>query len=199
WSTVKASTCPCLAFAHRTARKRRARLSAPPDTAQARSGSGSKGPSAAIKCAKFAAPRGWSPSPSAAESLPLAPGTLENLTRRIPIATLQFSQGAASIVATIEHGERHAEFQQIVGRLARFRILLEAFGEDSGGGNIVASHVVGLTQPVLRVARQRMLGVRLQEGLQCCFRLFPARLPQKAEGLVILCRCIATWQSRLLP
>src|SRR5262249_28291277 len=72
----------------------------------------------------------------------------------------------AGVRLAAECGERDAELQEIVGALGAGLVDLVSFGEGRHGVLVVAPRIVGLAQPILRVAGQHMAGVTLQEGLE---------------------------------
>ena len=73
-------------------------------------------------------------------------------------------EGAARVLLLAEAAERHAELQEIVGGLAALGIFLIAEGEGGGGVLVFLAHVIGLAEPVLRVAGERVVGIVLDEG-----------------------------------
>src|SRR5208282_674076 len=189
-SAVTAPPCP---RAQRSASSVSAMLSAPPEQAMARRGWDSKGAKPAISAANSA----W--SSGAAWRAPV-PSSMTLTARlfllfRIPLldgsgrgreVMVEARIGGAGIGLLAEIGERHAELEEIVHRLAALGIFLVALGEGDGGVVPILAHVIGLTQPVLRVAGERILGELLHEGAQCGFGVGIIGALQQAESAVVL-------------
>src|SRR5258707_14591407 len=153
----------------------------------ARRGAGSNGAKAPISAAKSAA---WSGAVligrSAGEPLLLVGGALLDVARRAREVAVEPGEGTAGIRLLPELAQGHAELEQVVGSLPALGIFLIALGEDRGGVVVVLPHVIGLAQPVLGVAGERIIRGALHEGAQ---RLPGPRgigLAQQAEGVVVL-------------
>ena len=150
---------PPLSRAQRSARMASAKLSGPPETATARNGELSKRAIEASEAANSPRVRGlgWrsacqQPSrffSATACSLIALPGLRE--------VVIELGERDAGVLLLVGAGERHAEFQQIVGRLRPLWIVLVALGEGAGRLRVPAARVIGLAQPVLCAAGQRVV------------------------------------------
>src|SRR5215469_10709171 len=163
-------------------------LSAPPETAVATTGRSSKGPSTAISRANSAARIGAiSPAGSAAGVAALLFAEARgNAVRRTREFLGELGKGDAGIRLLAELAEGHAELQEIVRCFAAVGILLVALGEGDRRVLIAAAHVVGLTEPVLGVAREIVIGMLYQEGVERLLGIVIFGLAQKVEGIFIL-------------
>src|SRR3981081_3380967 len=104
---------------------------------------------------------------SAARLLALALGFVANLIGCRGELGLELAEGRAGGVLLTERRQRHGESEQGVWRLIARFVFLVAFEEGVGGVLVVAAHVIGLADPVLRVAGQGIVGVareQLTEG-----------------------------------
>src|SRR6185312_3537111 len=70
--------------------------------------------------------------------------------------------------------------------LAALGIFLIALGEDRSGVGVVLPHIVGLAQPILGVAGERIVGMLLHEGAQRLLGRRVVGLAQQAERIVVL-------------
>src|SRR5215469_7436785 len=157
WSTVNAHAVPPRSRAQRSARIVSARLSGPPETPTASDGRGSNPPIAASAASSAAAGSIGVGGSAAAKPLLLGAGALPDCRRRIGEALVELVERQTSVLFLIGLGQRHAEIQQIVRSLRPFREALVAFGERGGGVLIAVAREIGLPQPILRVARQRVV------------------------------------------
>src|SRR5581483_2376696 len=132
------------ARAQRSARIARARLSGPPDTATARRGAGSNPPSAAIAAANSASPSGLTAGSGAAEALLLGGRALLDRGAGPREVMVELGKGDAGVLLLVGVAERHAELEQLFGRLGALGIALVALGEDGGGIEIAGAGVIGL-------------------------------------------------------
>ena len=82
---------------------------------------------------------------------------------------IQLGERDAGVLLLVGASERHAEFQQIVSRLGPLRIIFVALGEGAGRLRVPPARVIGLAQPVLRAAGQRIFGMLRNEFLQSLF------------------------------
>src|SRR5215472_14425721 len=183
--------------AHRSASSARAMLSAPPETATAKRGARSNGPSRsslAANCSSLSGVASLSPSAygmsaasgRATQPLLLGARAVADLTGGLRIVAVEALIGAAGVVLLTEIGERHPELQQEVRPLRTLRILLVAVGERRGGVRIVLTNVEGLAEPILRGGRERVPGMLLHESAERLLGILVAGLPQQAEGSVVL-------------
>src|SRR5215472_2995092 len=188
WSTVNARTSPPRARAQRWSSNTSAMLSAPPETAVATTGRSSKGPSAAISRANSAARIGAiSPAGSAAGVAALLfPEARGDAVRRAREFLGQLGKGDAGIRFLAELAEGHAELQKIVRRFAAVGILLIALGEGDRRVLIAAAHVIGLPEPVLGVAREIVIGMLDEEGVERLLGIIVFGLAQQVEGIFVL-------------
>src|SRR5579863_8565171 len=143
-------------------------LSLPPETATATCGCGSNGASAAMHAANSRFVMGSARSPTEAKGATsmLCSATGALLFAREPFLdwrrygrkiALQARKGATGIGLLIEVRKRHAELQQIVGRLGALRVFLVALRESGGRVGVVLAYVEGLAKPVLRISSERIL------------------------------------------
>src|SRR5215469_16398258 len=163
-------------------------LSAPPETAAATTGRSSKGPSAAISRANSPARIGAiSPAGSAAGVAALlffeARG---DAVRRAGEFLGQLGKGNAGIRLLAELAEGHAELQEIVRRFAVVGILLIALGEGDRRVLVAAAHVIGLTEPVLGVAGEIVIGMLYEEGVERLLGIVVLGLTEQVEGVFVL-------------
>src|ERR1700722_4764940 len=190
---MSAVTAPPWPRAQRSASRVSAMLSAPPEQAMARRGLVSKGAKGTISAANSDVSSGFTARAPVPSSMGLAARLL--LFRRRPLldrggrgreVAVEARKGGAGVRLLAEIGERHAELQQIVHRLAVLGIFLIALGEGDGGVVPILAHIIGLAQPVLRVAGERILGIFRHEGAQRLFRVGIIGALQQAEGVVVL-------------
>src|ERR1700735_2289814 len=192
---------PLRARAQRSASRVSASESAPPETATARGGPGSKHPRCSITRAKSVSPSGAGPvRPPERWRVALRPPRINSAPdplffrdlailddglhlREIP---LEPGEAETSIVLAPGIGERHAELQQIILRLRALRVFLVPFGESRGGRRKIAAHEVGLAQPVLRVGGKRITRMLLQKTVESGFRALEVGVAQQTEGIIIL-------------
>src|SRR6185312_13791783 len=85
----------------------------------------------------------------------------------------------------VEHRERDAELQEIVRPLRAGLVDLVALGEGDHRLLILTPRVVGLAQPVLRIAGQRMLRIVLHERLEGTLGAGVVAILQELEGVMI--------------
>src|SRR5260370_31993632 len=88
---------------------------------------------------------------------------------RVGKIMIQLRERYTGVLLLVRAGERHAEFQQIVGRLGPLRIILVAFGKDAGRLRVPPPGVIGLAQPVLCATGQPVFGMLRNESLQSLF------------------------------
>src|SRR5258708_2814905 len=153
----------------------------------ARRGAGSNGAKAPISAAKSAA---WSGAVviggSAGEPLLLVGGALLDVAQRARGVAVEPREGTAGIRLLPELAPGQAEPEPGGGGRSPPGIFLIALGEDSGGVVVVLPHVIGLAQPVLGVAGERIIRVALHEGAQRLLGRRVIGLAQQAEGVVVL-------------
>src|SRR5579885_3054883 len=187
WSTPRPTTSPPRARAQRSSSKVKAKLSAPPETPTAIRGWSSNGPTAVISRANSAAPRGAGGAGSAAGVAALLfPEAIGHAVRRARELLRQLGEGDAGVRRLAQLAQGHSQLQEIVRRLAVIRVLLIALGEGHRRLLVAPAHIIGLAEPVLRIARQivrRMLG---QEGAEGLLRIVVFRLAQQVEGVFVL-------------
>src|SRR3954471_12250973 len=162
---VSAISRPPCSRAQRSARIVKARLSGPPETATAMNGLASKPPIAAS--AAFSSPSvsgAAGMAGSAAETLLLGRGALPDRGAGSGEIMVELGQYDTGVLLLIGAAQRHAELQQFVGRFGALRIALIARGEGGGRRGVAAARVKGLPQPVLRVARHRVVRMLLDKG-----------------------------------
>src|SRR5271166_3247674 len=82
---------------------------------------------------------------------------------------IQLNESHAGILLLVGAGERHTELQQIVGRLCPFRVALVALSIRRGRLSVFLSFVITLTEPVLSIASQRIVGMILDKSPKCLF------------------------------
>src|SRR5439155_20094460 len=99
---------------------------------------------------------------------------------------VELGEGDTGVFVLVGAGERHAELQKIVGRLGALWPALVALGKGGGGVEKAVAGEVGLAEPVLRVARHRVLGVLLDKGLERPFGGRIVGLLQETKGVVVL-------------
>src|SRR5205823_14871218 len=104
---------------------------------------------------------------SAAEALLLRRGAVLDRGAGGGEIMVELAQRDAGVLLLVGAGERHAELQQLVGRLGAFRISLVALGKGARRLDKPAARVIGLAQPILGVAGHRVFRVLLDKGLQC--------------------------------
>src|SRR5215469_10392806 len=163
-------------------------LSAPPETAVATTGRSSKGPSAAISRANSPARIGAiSPAGSAAGVAALlffeARG---DAVRRARELLGELGEGDAGIRLLAELAEGHAELQEIVGRFAVVGIFLVALGKGDRRVLIPAAHIIGLAEPVLGIAREIVVRMLDEEGVERLLGIIVFGLAQQVEGVFVL-------------
>src|ERR1043166_4072051 len=179
-----ARTEPPRARAQRWHSRASAMLSAPPETAMPSCGRDSNGPSPAISRANSAASTALSLAAAVAMFFLLQP--LFQAVGRAGKFLVELGECNAGVVLLADLPQRHAELQEIVGRLAAVRILLIGLGEGDGRILVSPAYIIGLAQPVLRVARQGIARVLGDEGLQGLLRLVVIGLAQQVEGVFVL-------------
>src|ERR1041385_1127768 len=108
----------------------------------------------------------WCGAGSAAEALFFCRGAFLDRSARRREVMVELSQRDAGVLLLIGARQRHAQLQQFVGRLGAFGIALIAFREGARRFGITAARVIGLAEPILRVARHRIVRVLLDKGLQ---------------------------------
>ena len=101
------------------------------------------------------------------------------------IVLVKLGEHGAGIGLAAEHRQSDAELQQVVGSLGARLVDLVAVGEGSHGVLIITTRIISLAQPVLRVARQHMLGIALQECLKAPLRVGVVAVVQLLEGVVV--------------
>ena len=108
---------------------------------------------------------GVAPAIRASATQPLFLGGRPLLDRasRVREVAIELSQRDAGILLLVGAGERHAELQQIVGRLRSLRITLVSLGKGTGRLRVSAARIIGLAQPVLGAAGQRVVRVLCDE------------------------------------
>src|SRR5580658_322124 len=194
---------PC-ARAQRSASSVSARESAPPETATATCGRGSKYPSRVMSRANSASPTAvagvWSlpgrrcaafrppELTSAPEPFLFRDLAILDDRRHLRKIALQLGEGETGIVLAPGIAERHAQFLQIVRRLRALRIFLVPFGEGGSRRRIIAAHEIGLAQPVLRVAGELITGMLPDEAAEGGFGPLEIGVAQQAEGVIVLLR-----------
>src|ERR1700730_2040651 len=173
-------------------------LSGPPETATATTGRASKPP---IRSSAFAnSPRVSAAADmgdSTAEAFLLRAGAALDRGARAGEIVIELGQRDAGVLLLIGAGQRHAELQQLVGRLAAFRIALLALGKGARRLDKPAACVIGLAEPVLGVAGPRILRVLLDKGLARRLGGGIVRLLQQTEGIVVLLAGRAARQAPL--
>src|SRR6185437_1485487 len=102
----------------------------------------------------------------AAEMLLLLRGALLDVGRGIGEVVRKLAEGQARLLLLPDIAERHAELQEAVGTLAALRVFPIALGEGSGGVIVVLAHVEGLAEPILGIARERIVGIALDESAE---------------------------------
>src|SRR5437879_4791045 len=94
---------------------------------------------------------------SAPEVLLLRLGALADRRAGVGKIVVELGEGDTGVFVLVGAGERHAELQKIVGRLGALWPALVALGKGGGGVEKAVAGEVGLAEPVLRVARHRVL------------------------------------------
>src|SRR3984885_15765627 len=147
---MSAVTAPPWPRAQRSASRVSAMLSAPPEHATARRGLVSKGAKGAMSVAHSDVWSGFTARAPVPSSMGLAARLL--LFRRRPLldrggrgreVAVEARKGGAGVRLLAEIGKRHAEFQQIVHRLAVLGIFLIALGRGYGGVFRILAHIAG--------------------------------------------------------
>src|SRR4051794_20495062 len=184
---VSAISRPPCSRAQRSARIVKARLSGPPETATAMNGLASKPPIAASTA--FSSPSisgAAGMAGSAAETLLLGRGALLDRGAGSGEIMVELGQYDTGVLLLIGAAQRHAQLQQFVSRLRAFRPALVAFSKGARRLGVAAARVIGLAQPVLRVAAHRVIRVLLDKGFQGYLGGRVIGLLQQTECLVVL-------------
>src|SRR5215469_3517304 len=100
----------------------------------------------------------------------------------------------AGILFLVGPSERHAEFQQIIGRLSPLWIVFVALGEGAGCFFITPARIVGLAQPVMGTACQAVPGMLSDKRLEGIFGVRIVGPLEEAEGGIVLVRSRAAGQ-----
>src|ERR1700694_1529521 len=122
---------------------------------------------------------------SATRLLALALGLIANLVGRRGELGLELAEGGAGGVLLAERCQRHGEPEQGVWRLIARLMFLVAFEEGVGRVLVVAAHVIGLADPVLRVAGKGIVGVARKQLPEGSFRAGVVPLQNRPVALLI--------------
>ncbi len=86
-------------------------------------------------------------------------GAIAHSLRGLGKAGGHFRQGGTGLVGLLQGGQRQSEFQQTVRTLAAVCLISVAGEEGPRGIGITFAHIIGLTEPILRIAGQVAVAV----------------------------------------
>src|SRR5690348_5305312 len=96
---------------------------------------------------------------SATQPLLLGVRPIPDSGPRLGEIVVELRERKAGVLLLVGSSERHAELQQVVGRLGGFWIILIALGESAGRFRVSSPRIIGLAQPIFRASGQRVFGM----------------------------------------
>src|SRR4051812_19544229 len=121
---------------------------------------------------------------SATEPLFLRGRALLDIASRSRKVAIELRQRDTGILLLVGTRERHAQLQEIVGRLRSFRVASVPFGEGTRRFGVFAAYIKGFAEPVLGAPRERIVGMLSDKGPKRLFRRRIVRLLQQSVRIV---------------